>query len=484
MTITTQPVPTLSHTQVMSALGTIVGSAAGDALGAPFEFEPGGLYRATFPHRVLGGSGEMVGGGSFAWGRGEFTDDTQMALALAESLLAAGREFDPQTTWEHFVAWTRGATDIGNTTRRSLAGADWRTAAKAAHDRAGHSAGNGSVMRIAPVGVAGVRWGAERTVQVAQEQSGLTHFEPSAGWGAALVAELIRRLIIVSEYMVPPNEAFVMSLDGLLGAVGPEATAHYAPLLADGWTPDDAQHGNGTVWTCIAQAVWAVRTTSSFEEAVTTAVNLGDDADTVAAVTGAIAGALYGVQRIPSRWATYLHGYVRQPDGTTREYRMRDLNEITHALIGKRARPETPPEPPIAPSRLHDDGVYACNLAGAELAGTDMAIVSLCRTGARFDDHPYKREIYIIDDDNRNPGLHDVVTDAVEAVDAFLAEGRNVVIHCHGGRSRTGLILKAWYMRRHGVDHAVAHEWVRDIWPHYATWNDDFFTFLDNDWSH
>ena len=66
------------------AMGALLGSAVGDALGAPFEFGPAGQYSAQFPQPVLGGAGEMIGGGSFGWAPAEFTDDTQMTLALAE----------------------------------------------------------------------------------------------------------------------------------------------------------------------------------------------------------------------------------------------------------------------------------------------------------------------------------------------------------------------------------------------------------------
>jgi ADP-ribosyl-[dinitrogen reductase] hydrolase len=83
----------LSHPQSQSATGALVGAAVGDALGAPFEFKPANTYAQTFPDKVLGGVGEMIGGGAFHWAPGEFTDDTQMALALAESLIACGLSF-------------------------------------------------------------------------------------------------------------------------------------------------------------------------------------------------------------------------------------------------------------------------------------------------------------------------------------------------------------------------------------------------------
>jgi ADP-ribosyl-[dinitrogen reductase] hydrolase len=67
-------------------------------------------------------------------------------------------------------------------------------------------------------------------------------------------------------------------------------------------------------------------------------------------------------------------------------------------------------------------------------------------------------------------------------VDALLAEGRNVIVHCHGGRSRTGLVLKAWAMRTYGYSEREAHSWLGDQWHRYADYNDAFVEFLDSDW--
>ena len=474
--ITTHPLDTtrLTRRQLHAAIGCLVGAAVADALGAPFEFQPGGTYARRFPTPVLGGAGELIGGGSFGWAPGEFTDDTQMALALATSL--ASGSFNAETTWNHFKAWAQTAADIGNTTRVSLSHDDHTTAAEEAHAYLGQSAGNGSVMRIAPIGIAGLRWGAPKTALIARQQSDLTHYEEGASYGAAIVAELIRRIIISGSF----EDSFANILDIVSG---PQHDV-YADMLSDQWNPSLRGYpGNGSVWTCVAQAIWCVRNTSSFEEAVTTAVNLGDDADTVAAVTGAIAGAMYGIQQIPSRWTTYVNGSVRQPDGSTKHYNIGTLLDTAHELLGKDPKKETPLESVIQPTMLHDAGIFACNMTGAPLADPNMGVVSLCRTYGRLAHIPNRREFYLIDNDDRNTHLHSVVTDAVDSIEAFLREGREVVIHCHGGRSRTGLILKAWYMRHHNVDHDAAHNWVEKIWPHYATWTYDFGYFLDDEWN-
>ena len=131
------------------AMGCIVGSAVGDALGAPFEFRPPGEYSSTFPRPVHGGIGEMIG--NRTWEPGQFTDDTEMGVMVGDSLLACnGVDIDDQLL--RFRAWARSAKDVGNLTREvlgsSLPGTD--AAYEVMRRRHGRStAGNGSVMRAA-----------------------------------------------------------------------------------------------------------------------------------------------------------------------------------------------------------------------------------------------------------------------------------------------------------------------------------------------
>ena len=468
----------LTHEQAQAAMGALIGAAVGDALGAPFEFKPADMYAKRFPTPVLDGMAEMIGGGAFNWEPGEFTDDTQMAMALAEALLAFGGEFDKNTVWDHFVAWSDEATDIGNTTRRALNAANPDVAAETAHVALnGRTGSNGSVMRIAPIGIAGVRWGQEKTMRIAREQSAITHFDPVAGWAAAIAAEVIRACILGARFDKAVHNALLQ--------VDDEYRDTFNTHLSENWTPDQTTISNGGAVVCLAQAVWAVRTTTSFEDAVTAAVNLGDDADTVAAVTGALAGAVYGMQRIPARWSTYVHGTVNQPDGKGPiRYSLNDMQNIARRLIGKRVKTTANDEHLVPPTKIHEMGIYATNYLGAPLADTNMGIVSLCRMEDALRHHPNRREFYIIDQwgEQHNPHLRHVTEEAVDAIDAFLAEGREVVVHCHGGRSRTGFILKAWYMRTFGVKHAEAHTWLKANWPLYVTWNDDFEGFIKHEW--
>ena len=303
-----------SRPDVVRAMGAVVGAAVGDALGAPFEFAMAGEFGRRFAAPVIGGTGEMVGGGVFGWAPGEFTDDTQMAIALAEALLAHGG-YDPDRVWEWFRTWVETARDVGTRTGASLAHADWRSVPR----NTSHSAGNGALMRAFPLALAFGGADRETTRAVVPHQAALTHPDESAGWGAWIAVEMIRAAIRGGDALA--------EIDGLLDDMPDELSAQFAALLSPRWKPGDSAPSNGSVWGCLAEAVWAVRSTDSYEAAITAAIDLGGDTDTVACVVGAIAGAMYGMQAIPSRWATYVHGSLDTPTGR-RSYSLFDLQNL------------------------------------------------------------------------------------------------------------------------------------------------------------
>src|SRR5688500_78183 len=131
--------------------GALVGSAVGDALGAPFEFGPPGQFSARFPVPARGSRTEMCGGGSVGWEPGEFTDDTQTALLVASALLECGG-LDEGDLFDRFSRWAEAdPPDIGSQTRAVLgSGRPWDVAATDNFARSGHAAGNGSLMRTTP----------------------------------------------------------------------------------------------------------------------------------------------------------------------------------------------------------------------------------------------------------------------------------------------------------------------------------------------
>jgi ADP-ribosylglycohydrolase len=301
------------------ALGAVLGSAVGDALGAPFEFGPEGAFSARFP--AAGCGGEMCGGGG--WDPGEGTDDTQMAVLVGESLVERGG-LEPPDVFRRFQRWAAAdPKDIGLQTEDVLTGGEsWDRAAAAHFEVNLRAAGNGALMRASTSAVYFARQGREATMDAGRRLSALTHGDPAAWESTAVLHELVRVALGGGD----PLAALPAALDEVPVAHRPR----YATVLAPDWHPDLATEFNGAVWPCLGSAVWAVRTTGSYEDAVRAAVDLGGDTDTVAAVTGALAGAVYGVDGIPQRWLDALH--VPLPGFDGRVLRAPELAALTRRL--------------------------------------------------------------------------------------------------------------------------------------------------------
>ncbi|AQS69305.1 ADP-ribosylglycohydrolase family protein [Streptomyces pactum] len=303
------------------ALGAVIGSAVGDALGAPFEFGPQGAFSARFPEPGRGG--EMCGGGG--WDPGEATDDTQMAVLVAESLLECGG-LDLPDVFRRFERWAAaGPKDIGLQTEAVLSSGDgWDTAAALHFQVNGRGAGNGALMRAAPSAVHFAPLGRDATMDAARRIAALTHGDRAAWEGTAVFHELVRVALAGDDPLT--------ALPGTLRAVHPGHRARYATVLARDWHPDLATEFNGAVWPCLGSAVWALRTTATYEEAVRAAIDLGGDTDTVAAVTGGLAGAAYGIAAVPARWTEALH--VPLPGFGGRVLHSAELADIARRLHG------------------------------------------------------------------------------------------------------------------------------------------------------
>jgi ADP-ribosylglycohydrolase len=290
-------------------------------LGAPFEFGLGGTFSAAYPNS--GAVPEMRAGGG--WDAGEATDDTQMAVHVAESLLDRGG-LDLPDMFARFQRWAAAEPkDIGLQTEDVLTnGQPWDRAA-AEHARVNrHAAGNGSLMRATPAAVYFAGAGQAATMSAARRISALTHGDPAAGEGAAIFHELVRVAIGGAD----PLDAIADALT----AVDPARRERYAVVLAPGWHPRDATEFNGAVWSCLGSAVWALRTTTGFVDALRAAIDLGGDTDTVAAVTGGLAGAVYGLAAIPGAWTDRVH--VPLPGGGDRTLRFADLVALADRLAG------------------------------------------------------------------------------------------------------------------------------------------------------
>ncbi|MFJ1969561.1 ADP-ribosylglycohydrolase family protein [Streptomyces sp. NPDC087903] len=301
------------------AVGAVVGSAVGDALGAPFEFGPQGAFSARFPDP--GGGDEMCGGGG--WEPGEATDDTQMAVLVAESLLQRSG-LDLPDIFARFQRWAAAdPKDIGLQTEDVLTnGMPWDMAAAIHFQVNQRAAGNGSLMRATTSAVFFARAGRSTTMDAARRIAALTHGDRAAWEGTAVFHELIRVTLTGAD---PLN-----ALPEILGLVHPDHRERYATVLAADWHPDQATEFNGAVWPCLGSAVWALRATGSFEDAMRAAVDLGGDTDTVAAVTGGLAGARYGLGAIPARWSESVHVPLPGYDG--RVLRLAELIDLVHRL--------------------------------------------------------------------------------------------------------------------------------------------------------
>ncbi|WP_432038845.1 ADP-ribosylglycohydrolase family protein [Streptomyces cucumeris] len=305
------------------AAGAVVGSAVGDALGAPFEFGPAGAFSARFPG--CGAGGEMCGGGG--WDPGEATDDTQMAVLVAESLVEHGG-LDLPDVFARFQRWAVSEPkDIGLQTEDVLTnGLPWEAAAAEHFRVSARAAGNGALMRAATSAVRFARDGRRATMDAARRIAALTHGDRAAWEGTAVFHELVRQALHGGDPLA--------ALPGVLDLVHPGHRERYATVLAPDWHPGLATEFNGAVWPCLGSAVWALRTTGGYEEAVRAAIDLGGDTDTVAAVTGGLAGARYGVGAIPVRWTGPLH--VPLPGCGGRVLRLPDLLDLTHRLVTTR----------------------------------------------------------------------------------------------------------------------------------------------------
>ncbi len=275
-----------------------MGLAVGDAVGTTVEFEPPGAF-----HPVT----DMVGGGPFDLPAGAWTDDTSMTLCLAESLIECAG-FNPVDQLERYVRWRRDGHlssigrcfDIGNTTSRSLARFE-RSGDPFPGGIAPEEAGNGSLMRLAPVAMAYANRPAE-AILLAGESSRTTHgVRECVDACRFFAALLLGALAGVGKDELIRDGAFEL-VPGLWERA-PLAPKIYEVACGSfrRKKPPEIQ-GDGYVVRSLEAALWAFASTDSFEDGVLAAVNLGRDADTTAAIYGQIGGAFYGSEAIPQRW--------------------------------------------------------------------------------------------------------------------------------------------------------------------------------------
>jgi len=276
------------------ARGGLLGLACGDALGRPIEFKSASAISAEHGRLT-----EMIGHGTWNQPAGTITDDTAQALCIARSLVEQ-QGFDPEDVAERFVEWyDSGPFDIGMMTTKALRelkhGTAWDKAGREVWERSpeGQNAGNGSVMRCAPLSIPYANdW--EQLVTVSWQSSQITHADPRCEYGCAILNLTIAGLLTDAE--TPLQDA----LDYVDENAPDELMAALAPI-AQRDSPDTLET-SGYVVHSLQTALHDGLNATSAEEAIVTAVNRGGDTDTIGAIAGAVAGARFGESELPSRW--------------------------------------------------------------------------------------------------------------------------------------------------------------------------------------
>lgn len=413
--------------------GTLVGCAAGDALGAPYEFGP------PIPKSTPIG---MIGGGPFNWAPGEWTDDTSMAVPIAQAI--ARGEFllddavlaDIVSDWKN---WASTAKDVGSQTRSVLSRiqtpseAEARKHSQAHHERSGMSGGNGALMRTAPVALAFLEddeLDASDLTEAARRIAELTHWEDHAGDACVLWTHAIRNAINTGELELLP---FVYEL--------PEERREYwvdKITEAELNQPSHFHRNNGWVVAALQGAWSAIYHNYNFVDTVEAAVRGGGDTDTVAAIAGSLAGAYYGAASIPAEYRRILHGW---PGLNYRDLVNLAINASEYGTASAHGWPDgerfAPGKEKTLVQHPHDDGVWIGSLAAVDMMPEVDAVVSMCRVGTK--QHPTAEvvEFWVVDYDGENITLDFTMTDAANTVAQLRAEGKTVLLHCYAAHSRT-----------------------------------------------
>lgn len=435
-----------------------MGTAAGDALGAPYEFKP-----PRGPELEVA----MVSGGP--WERGEWTDDTSMAIAIAE-VAAMGADLRDATAQDSIVSrwreWSHVTKDIGIQTGSVLraasrdgrmTAADARTASKAFHQETGRTAGNGSLMRTAPAALAYLD-DEDAMLDAARAISELTHYDPDAGDACVLWCCAIRHAVLTGGLDVRVSLRHIASDRHDLWAERLEA-AELAPPASfpnNGWVVTAMQ----AAWSAIATTPIPVDDPGAgvfradhLRLALDAAVRAGYDTDTVAAIAGGLLGAAYAASAIPGAWRRMLHGWPG--------IAAHDLVALA-AAIEREGKPDqfdySYPRSPIDTCARHpyDDGVLLGGVGVLRNLPEDVhAVVSLCRVTDEDmrDDMPHV-EVRLIDrtGHDENPHLDFVLLDTVRLIEQLRREGRTVLVHCVAAYSRTPTIGALYGTRFTAVD--------------------------------
>lgn len=268
---------------LLRAQGSLLGQLVGDALGSLVEFQSPQEIRRQYPQGVR----ELSDGGTWGTIAGQPTDDSEMALILARTLIQQKR-YDPEEARKAYLFWLDSAPfDCGGTIASGLRG-------RPDHE----SQANGAMMRVSPLGIFGTRFQAAQVSCWAQQDAALTHPHPVCLQANALFAMAVAHTIRTGN---SPREIYelIKKWAAEMGAQTPLMT-----VIEDAFTspPSDYVHQQGWVLIAFQNSLWQLLHAANLEEGIVDTIMRGGDTDTNAAIAGALLGAVYGLDAVPERW--------------------------------------------------------------------------------------------------------------------------------------------------------------------------------------
>ena len=447
------------------ARGCMAGQLAGDSLGSLVEFKTPARISLLYPNGVR----DMEDGGVWDTVAGQPTDDSEMALALARTILRNGA-YDQEKTRDAYVRWfDSDPFDIGGTVSAGLRGS-----------RNFDSQANGAMMRISPLAIFGASRSDDLVEEWARADAEITHPNQVCIDANRLYAAAISRAIrtgcgAADLYASIRNRAEETVSDAkLLAAVRAaerEPPKSYGPPTA-GW-----------VLVAFQNALWQLLRAESVEDALADTISRGGDTDTNAAICGALLGAVHGVSAIPPRWVETLRNC--RPDGADAKnprppaYSPSDFIELADALLAA-GESLTAPQKPIpnsywvVPGKLlageYPRDLNAASSAEKMKALTDAGVSTFIDLTAPEDRlEPYGE--WLGDAERRSFPIADLGTPQspeqtaaiLDLIDDNMANGETTYVHCWGGIGRTGVIVGCW-LARHGRDGQAALDELSRLW--------------------
>ena len=449
----------LTPSQQDRAAGVLLGTACGDALGAGYEFGP------PLPDNAIV---TMKGGGQFGWAPGEWTDDTSMAIPIAQAI-AAGRDLRDEAVLDdivvQWVAWAKTAPDVGNQLRAVLGrteptAAAIRVVAREHHERHGRSAGNGSLMRTAPIALAYLD-DPETLAMVARDVSSLTHFEEDAGDACVLWCLAIRHAVLTGQLDVRIGLDVLPPERRTLWVSRIETAEMFPPshFTKNGWVVEAFQGAWSSTIERVTVACAGDVPADHFRQSLERAVRGGRDTDTVAAIAGGLLGAAWGASAVPAEWRRIVHGW---PGLSGAQLVRLGLQAAKHGVAGDGNWPAAEQFDYSGYGNItelaqhpHDTGVWLGGVGNLDhLPAEVTAVVSLCRVGTEQVPAGLEHvEVWLLDEEDPalNPNLDFVLRDTTDALADLRAEGHVVFLHCVQAISRTPTIAALYSARHLGI---------------------------------